>query len=127
MKIVAIFLILLSFSSVACFSPIGGPEYDNRIEITQIGKNKYSIKFPLSVEGINSDGKVALGYTDDDPRGIKLDEEYQSVNTSLNGEYFVGTFDLTETNKTPYVTVSWWPKECCFCGVIASKKVITSE
>ena len=126
MRITLLF-VLISFAnfSYACFSPIGGEEYDSLIEIKRLGEaNAYQVTVPRYMDEERQEAQIILAYSAGNPGGIPIYEKNEILEPVLVGTKLVAKFKVVKKNTRPYIVVMWWHKMGGMCGIQANTKYL---
>ena len=122
-RICVLLLVMLASTSVmACFAPYGGPEYDALLSIEVL-----ETSVPDQVKGVEPGGGVEmiLAYSKATPGGIPIYDSFETLETFEEESRVVAEFSIEDRGELrPYITVMWWPPECCLCGAQANSKFL---
>lgn len=128
MRFLSFLLFLFSAQVLACFAPIQGEEYDALVEVTKIGKNRYSYEFPIEVQGYKNDGTVILALSQEESGSIMADSPHMEIFPKKVSGKMKGEFTIPENEKNAFLIVSWPPEdECCMCAFLAFSELVVRE
>ena len=129
MKLVVL-LISLAFlnSAFACFSPIGGQEYDSQIIITKLdGKNSYRVSVPRYMDDMPNEAEIILAYSTGEAGGIPIYSKNEVLKPIVQNDLLVAEFTVQKKDVEPYVVVMWWPEQNGMCGIQANTSYLQVE
>jgi hypothetical protein len=112
--------LLLSNTAFACYSPMGGPEYDALIKIEAMKEsNHYLVEVPKKLKDMPHDAEIILAYSKYSPGGIPVYGPFVTIKGKVVGDKLVGEFVVERKDEKPYINVMWWPELPGMCGISA--------
>lgn len=127
MKFVVIFVAAaFSTAALACFAPIGGPEYDSKIKIERLEDSSgFQVTVPRYMDDMPNQAEIILAYRTDSPGGIPIYDDYEVLSSTVQDKDLVARFVVdTEREGRPYIVVMWWPEHPGMCGIQANSGFI---
>ena len=104
-NILLVISIFLSTNAYACYQPIGGSEYDEKIFVTKGKiKNTYYISVPIDMKNMLRETKIILAYSKRRPGGIPIYDRYEVLKLKVDGNNLVAEFKV---EKKPYIVIMW--------------------
>lgn len=121
-------LILFANFAYACFSPIGGEEYNSVIKIQKLNDaNTYQVSVPRYMDDDRLEAEIILAYSTGSPGGIPIYQKTEKLEPILVGDKFVAKFKVIKKDTQPYIVVMWWHKMDGMCGIQANSKFLEVE
>jgi hypothetical protein len=129
MKLVVLLISLIFMNNAfACFSPMGGPEYDSQIIITKLdGKNSYRVSVPRYMGDMPNEAEIILAYSAGGAGGIPIYSNNEILKPKVKNELLVADFTIQKKDGEPYIVVMWWPEQSGMCGIQANTSYLRVE